>query len=192
MAELRLLVELLDLNEISLRALYIASARNIVADHFSRIARRRDYMLEPELFAHVCASWGPFTVDAFASEATRLLDRFWDEGRSPSAEAVDAFAQDWSEETVWAHPPPFLLPQLVQFLRAEPHGGTTVCVPAWPSTSWYPELMHLSSEMLSLPPGSLRRVAFDAPAHLEGWGLTCFHVRRSSGAATLPDSLGTH
>ena len=108
MAELRRLLELLDSNDISLRALYIRSAANVVADHYSRIARPRDYAIAAALFQQVTAWWGACTLDAFASAATALLPRFWSEVPVEGAEATDAFAQSWAGERVWAHPPPFL------------------------------------------------------------------------------------
>ena len=43
MEELRELVALLDLNDIHLRALYIKSEANVVADYYSRIARAREH-----------------------------------------------------------------------------------------------------------------------------------------------------
>ena len=95
------------------------------------------------------------------------------------AEAIDAFAQSWDEEDlVWAHPPPSMLQQLVQLLRQQPLAAAVVCTPHWPGSTWYRELMELSSEMASFPPGAFRRVAFDAPPLLSTWGATLFLVPR--------------
>jgi len=91
--------------------------------------------------------------------------------------AVDAFAQLWADESlVWAHPPPALLPQLVQLLEATPSASAIVCVPHWPGSQWFRPLAELSAEMLVFPPGSLQRVAFDAPALLAQWGVAAFRV----------------
>ena len=179
MAELRLLLELLESSDISVRAIYIRSALNIVADHFSRIVRPREYRLSSAAFELAQSWWGACSVDAFASEMTALLPRFWAETPEPAAEAVDAFAQDWHSERVWAHPPPHLLPQLAQFLRERPATEALVCVPHWPGAPWFSELREISSAQATLPAGSLRRVAFDAPARLEMWPVSLFHVDRS-------------
>ena len=104
MAELRLLVELLDFNDVSLRALYIKSAENVVADHFSRLARPRDYLLDASIFELVQGWWGACDVDAFASGATALLSRWWAAVPVVGCDGVDAFAQSWAGPRVWAHP----------------------------------------------------------------------------------------
>ena len=72
-------VEVLDQNDISLRAVYIRSAENKIADFFSRLARPREYSLERVHFDLVQEWWGACTVDAFASGATAMLPRFWAE-----------------------------------------------------------------------------------------------------------------
>jgi len=84
MRELRLLVEVLDWNDISIRALYIRSAENKIADYFSRIARARDYRIVASIFELAQSWWGPCTVDAFASTASALLPRFWSDVPTPA------------------------------------------------------------------------------------------------------------
>jgi hypothetical protein len=178
MAELRLLVAVLDENDTSLRTRYIRSADNVVADYYSRIAQAREYQIDPLIFEEVAGYWGACSLDAFASEASAMLPRYWAEAAGSAALAVDAFAQDWeSEALVWAHPPPSQLPQLVQLLRTRPAVAAVVCVPHWPGSQWFRELMEMAVEMATFPPGSFQRVAFDAPQLLESWGATVFLVR---------------
>lgn len=176
MHEVRLLAEILDKHEIHLRAIYIRSADNVVADFFSRLAAPHDYRIAEARFESVQAMWGRCTVDAFASGATARLQRWWAERPTHGAEAVDAFAQEWRGERAWAHPPPFLLPQLAQLLRERPDAEALVCAPYWPGEAWYADLLELSSEHISFPAGSLQRVAADAPARLETWPVTVFRV----------------
>ena len=127
MRELRLLMQVLDMADIALRAMYIRSIDNRVADHFSRIARPRDYSIRADVFYEVKKKWGSCTVDAFSSEATAMLLRFWAERAGGAAEAADAFAQEWRGDQVWAHPPVGALPQLAQFLRERPALDALVC-----------------------------------------------------------------
>ena len=163
-------------HEIHLWAIYIRSADNVVADFFSRLAAPHDYRIAEARFESVQAMWGRCTVDAFASGATARLQRWWAERPTHGAEAVDAFAQEWRGERAWAHPPPFLLPQLAQLLRERPDAEALVCAPYWPGEAWYADLLELSSEHISFPAGSLQRVAADAPARLETWPVTVFRV----------------
>ena len=175
MSELRILWYLLDAHDISLRALYIRSAENRIADAASRLACARDYQLARPRFEMLQRSWGWCTVDAFASAATAQLPRYWAAAHGVGAEAVDAFAQDWRGEQLWLHPPPALLPAVVQMLE-ETGAAAHVCVPRWPRAPWYGMLHDISSESMELPPGSLQRVAGDAPARLSSWPLTVFRV----------------
>ena len=55
MRELRVLSELLSLEDISLQARYIRSAENYVADYFSRLAAAREYVLSRDIFERVRA-----------------------------------------------------------------------------------------------------------------------------------------
>ena len=175
MHELRKLWYVLDAHDIDLRALYIRSAANVIADRASRLAVSGDYALTRTRFEALQAAWGECTVDAFASPATALLPRYWAAGAIAGAEAVDAFSQEWRGEQVWAHPPPGLLLQLVQLLE-ETGASAHVCAPHWPSAAWYPLLLELSSEHVVLPPGSLERVAADAPPRLASWPVAVFRV----------------
>ena len=177
MSELRELVRVLSLHEISLRTRWIKSADNYVADFWSRIARPREYQLSPAVFDTIAGWWGLCSIDAFASAASTLLPRFWSEAGGCGESAVDAFAQPWASETcVWAHPPPSLLPQVVQLLQASPATSAVVCTPHWPGSPWFRTLMEMSVSMATFPPGSLQRVAFNAPPALEQWSVSVFRV----------------
>lgn len=50
------------------------------------------------LFQLAVSSWGPYTVDRFASfynaQVPRFNSRFW----NPESEVVGAFTQDWSRQ----------------------------------------------------------------------------------------------
>ena len=182
MQELRLLLDVLEMLDCELRVLYIRSAENKVADYFSRLAVPRDYHLKQQSFDVIMDTVASCTVDAFASAATARLPRYWTQQPEPGAEATDAFAQRWAGEIVWAHPPPWLLPRVEQYLRTQPGARALVCVPTWPHEAWFAQLRSLADEELSLQPGVLQRVAFDAPQRLESWAMTIFVVLRRSAA----------
>ena len=139
-----------------------------------------DYSVAREVFDECQAAWGACVIDAFASEATALLPRFWAETPTLGAEAVDAFAQEWRGERAWAHPPPHMLPQLAQLLRERPEAEAYVVTPFWPGEAWFAELLALCDEHVTFPAGTFERVAHDAPARLESWPCTIFRVRPRS------------
>ena len=61
MSELRELVRVLSLHEVSLRTRWIKSADNYVADFWSRIARPREYQLSPTVFDTVALWYRDFS-----------------------------------------------------------------------------------------------------------------------------------
>jgi hypothetical protein len=136
-------------------------------------------MLRPSHAARLQAMWGACTVDAFASPATALLPRYWTPGLIAGAAGTDAFAQSWVGERLWAHPPPSLLPLVAQMLR-QAGAAAIVCAPHWPGTAWFAELLELSCEHMTLPPGALEPIAGDAPPRLHAWPVTAFHVLGTS------------
>jgi hypothetical protein len=175
MSELRILWRLLEAHDISLHPVYIRSAMNHIADAASRLACSRDYVIVRACFEELQWRWGWCTVDAFASAATAQLPRYWTATAGAGGEAIDALAQEWSGEQLWIHPPPALLPAVVQMLELT-GAAAQVCVPRWTSAAWYGMLCELSHESVDLPPGSLRAVAGDAPSSLRSWPLTVFRV----------------
>ena len=132
-------------------------------------------MIAARLLELISGWWGQCTVDAFASPATALLPRYWTPAPIGGAEATDAFAQTWLGERLWVHPPPSLIPHIVQMLEAT-GAEAFVCVPHWPGAAWFAPLRDMATELVTFPPGSLRRVAGDAPAQLASWPVTIFRV----------------
>jgi len=175
MAELRKLWYVLEYADIELRPLYIRSAENVIADYASRLAFSGDYLLARYIFDRVTEWWGACTVDAFASPATALLPRYWTPAPIGGAEATDAFAQRWRGERLWVHPPPSLLPHVVQMLE-ETGAAAIVCAPHWPGAAWFGPLRDMATELATFPPGSLQRVAGDAPLQLASWPVTVFRI----------------
>ena len=176
MLELRVLWRLLEQHDISLHPVYIRSAENRIADAASRLVCSRDYVLVRACFELLQHRWGWCTVDAFASAATAQLPRYWAAHRESGGEAVDALAQDWSGERLWLHPPPGLLPRVVQMLEQSSYDAAQMCVPHWTGAPWFGMLQALSAESITLPAGSLRRVAADAPTRLHSRPVAVFLI----------------
>lgn len=158
MDEMRRLYFLMDTNEISLRAEYIRSAKNVVADALSRVAPSRDdRSLLPEVFEDLEQRWGPHTVDRFAAAINTHCRRYNSRWRDPGSEAVDAMAQDWTGEHNFVHPPWEELPDVVEKLRCS-GAMATVIAPLWPAAAWCRELLAITSEYVELGPGDFRDV----------------------------------
>lgn len=93
-------------------------SQNDKADYLSRIAGFDDWSLSAALFQLGDFSWGPHTVDHFASfynaQVPRFNSRFW----NPESEVVEAFTQDWSRDNNWLCPPVSLIVRAIRYLIA--------------------------------------------------------------------------
>ena len=85
------------------------------------------------------STFGPHTVDRFASVYNAQLERFNSKYWNPGSEAVDAFIVDWGGENNWLCPPIGLIPRVLrhaQRCKAE----VTLVVPYWESAPFWPIL----------------------------------------------------
>jgi hypothetical protein len=108
MDELCKLWELIDTNNISIRARYIRSAANVSADRLSRETDRDDWQLNPRIFTYPDSMWGPHSIERFATQGNSQLPRYNSRWRDPTSEAVDCLHlpdNRWTAETNWCNPP---------------------------------------------------------------------------------------
>ena len=129
--------------QIFLTAEHLPGVMNQVADEESRTVRDRcDWMLHPQLFSQIERRMGPLEVDMFASRLTHQLPRYFSWRPDPSAEATDAFTQDWSQFQGYANPPwCLLLPTLAEIQREK--AKVVLVAPLWKTQPWYPLLLQL-------------------------------------------------
>jgi len=123
-------------------ARWVPRTENTRADalsHAMEFLPHYDYGLRPQIFHKVEKEWGPFTVDAFASEHSARLPRFWTKFYTPKAEWCNAFAASWALERVFAFPDPKLVGDVISRLRMD-QGECTLIVPRWTSAPWFPLL----------------------------------------------------
>jgi hypothetical protein len=131
MTELRRLLYLLDLNDISIRLGHIRYAANIWADKLSRELDRDDWQLNPRIFSYLQAERGPRSIDRFTSMENTLLPRFNAKWRDPKCEDVDCLhLRDaaWQREANYCNPPWAALPSLCAKLH-QSGAATTVIAP---------------------------------------------------------------
>jgi hypothetical protein len=130
---------------ISINAVYLPGAENLIADRLSRAPPdSSDWMLNPEVFNRLRAHWS-LEVDLFASLWNRQLDRFVSWGCHPGALAVDAFGIGWKDLSAYAFPPFCLIQKcLTKILREQ--AELTIVTPYWPAQPWFPSLLELTCE----------------------------------------------
>ena len=123
MAELRLLLELLDDLHIELRPQYIRSELN-PADEFSRLTERDAWQLRPHLQQQLLAKakrvmhFEP-TLDPFPCAQTHICPRYVSRFFKPDALCLDGLSFNWQHDAAWINPPWALLPNIIVKLHAE-------------------------------------------------------------------------
>ena len=156
MAELRLLLALLDDLDIRLVPRYIKSELN-VADEFSRLTDRDAWRLKPQV-QHMLAKRTLailrrpcFSLDAFACHQSTITPRYASRLYDPAALAFDGLALDWQQEqAVWINPPWALIPDILGKIACE-RPAAVLIVPKWPTQTWWPSLLALGGTHIDLP-----------------------------------------
>jgi hypothetical protein len=102
MGELRKLWELIDTNNIIIRALYSIHGQQIWADKLSRETDMDDWQLNPRIFTYMDSLWGPHSIERFATQGNSQFPRYNSRWRDPTSEAVDCLHLPdnlWTAET---------------------------------------------------------------------------------------------
>jgi hypothetical protein len=144
---LRRLCLLLDLNNIQLQVVTHVRSEDNPADAPSREWDFEDWQLHPAVFAELNRRYGPYSLDAFASDSTALLPRFYSKALCPGSLGMDAFSHSWARERLWINPPWDDLHQVAQVLKETPSAMATVLTPYWPSKAWYQELSLIAAQV---------------------------------------------
>lgn len=116
---------------------WVPREKNTVADALSKLVDKEDCMLNPDLFAGLAAAFGPFSVDLFASQASRQLSSYHSKHFTPDTLGVDAFSFDWQIYGMcWAYPPFRLIAQVLRH-SATCHARLCLLVPVWVHKPWW-------------------------------------------------------
>lgn len=150
---------------IRLATVFVPGKENVVADHLSRwfVADPAGYQLSAVVLQRLQETWGPLSMDLFASNENRLLARFFSWNYCPQAAGTDAFRQAWPEWAL-AHPPMGIIGRVLEKVQRERVRNLVLIAPHWPSQPWWPRLQRLCQA----PPLLLERIT---PQYLQGCGL---------------------
>ena len=128
---------------IYLSAAHVPGSLNIIADKESRTFNEdTEWMLKRNIFHCLTASFGPMSIDLFASRLNHQLPRYISWRPDPQAHSVDAFTFDWSSCYGYIFPPFSLLSSVLQKLEAEQAQAVVIC-PMWTTQAWFPKLLKL-------------------------------------------------
>jgi hypothetical protein len=95
---------------------------NHTPDYISRISTEEGWTLSPDIFLHLCALWGPFTVDAMAAPVNAKCERFISRFLCPGAMSANflSWIPDNATENIYIFPPPtFLLPAVAHLVTLQ-------------------------------------------------------------------------
>jgi len=135
-----------------IEALHIPGIENTEADAASRrTLQSHEWRLHPRIFRALSTTFGPFTVDLFATVLNRQTPRYFSWGPDPETAGLDALQQPWGAELAYANPPWILIPQVLQKTRLE-RARLLLIAPVWPTQAWYPSLLELLVEQPVLLP----------------------------------------
>ena len=126
-------------HRISLEVQWIPRSLNDQADYISKWVDTEDWSITDTFFNAINDITDPLTVDCFACYYNTKLPRFFSRYWNPGAEAIDAFAQDWSGENALLVPPVTLIQAALNHLYFC-HGRGVLVFPWWPSSSFWPVL----------------------------------------------------
>ena len=131
-------------NGIQLVAKHLAGEVNVWADRLSRLPIQYEWKLNPAMFHLLDNTWGPHTVDRFASFSTAQLPRYNSRFYDPATSGIDALAQqDWGQENNFVNPPFRMLSSVLQVIQRQ-EAYATVIAPLWPGQPWFQQLRQLS------------------------------------------------
>jgi hypothetical protein len=149
-------------HRIQLRAEYISTLENKIADRLSREFENPqiELMLDTRIFAKLDLLWGPHAVDCFATMNNSQLEHYVSWLPDPYALHTDFMSQEAPEGILYAFPPFSMILQTLTKLEREFRTATLI-VPFWPTRPFWPVLLNLLSDWpilltknaLSLPKG---------------------------------------
>jgi ribonuclease HI len=151
---------------IFIKACYIPSKQNIIADSLSRsLHDSSDFMLSQQAFSKIVKWFGEPSIDYFASSRTKQCYRFASWQPDVGATLVDAFTVSWTGEFFYAFPPFNQIIKVLNKIKSESCEGVVV-VPDWPTQPWYPMFQELAmSRILKLRSKSLLFCPYDCRPH---------------------------
>ena len=147
-------------------ARHLPGVLNVEADAASReFNTRTEWMLRQDVFQAIAHHFYVPDIDLFASRLNHQLPLYVSRLPDPSASAVDAFQQDWSQWKSFIHPPVVLLPRILQKVRSDKATALLVA-PDWPGQPWYAQIqLMLTGTPYPLPKEkSLLSLPFDQEA----------------------------
>lgn len=119
-----------------------------MADLYSKSGDGDDWGIKLSVFKYFDNTWGPFSVDRFASTYNAKCEIFNSRWWCPGTAGIDGLLQVWGGVNNWLVSPPRLVPKVINKMLDERVRGTLI-VPYWPSAPFWPVLAPLGGTFAS-------------------------------------------
>jgi hypothetical protein len=106
------------------------------ADAISKGMDTDNWELVDSDFVQLSTLFGPFTIDLFATNETAKCGRFYSRSFEEGALGVDAFAQEWSGESVFAAPSVSLVMRTIRKAAVVQLAGALI-IPLWKNAKFW-------------------------------------------------------
>ena len=161
-------------NQILLTAVHRPGKVNQRANLLSRWKKdHTDIRLPQACFDRIEQSFGPHSVDMFATRDDALLPLFVSWRPDPDSIATDAFMFPMKNENPYCFPPVACIPRLLREVLHQ-QATITLVAPDW-AAPWTPDLRRL----LIAPPIRLLSNPAQKGSDFRSWNLTCFRISGS-------------
>lgn len=193
MAEMRDLHELCSDMQVELRVEHVSSVLNDWADRLSRENDSTDWILGAAAFSRLDATYGPHSVDLFASSINTKCERFYSRWLCPGAVGVNSLRHDWREENAWANPPFHLVGAVITHILTV-NATVTLIAPEWRAQPWWRRAVHGCTEWHRLPAedGVFTHGSASGPGIWPFWRTVVFRFASTPLCATTPSAGATY
>jgi hypothetical protein len=116
------------------------------ADEGSKATDTDDWSVDIHTFQELNEEW-EFTVDLFANQMNAKTKRFFSTFYEPAAAGIDAFAQEWDRETIWACPPVKDIIKCIKKCKISSLEGVLI-VPEWQTADFWPFIFDKKGRLL--------------------------------------------
>ena len=125
-------------HDIRILPTWIPREENQHADYFSKMVDTDDWTIDNKSYSIICQKFGYPTVDRFSDNVNKKVRKFNSKFFCPGTNAVNAFTQNWADESLnWLSPPIKCIIPTIRHLRLCKAKGILI-IPQWPSSYFWP------------------------------------------------------
>ena len=125
--------------DISINPVWIPREENQVSDDMSKQLDTDNWGIDLESFEYIQSKSKVFTVDRFADDINKKVQKFNSKYFCPGTDSVDAFTCDWHSEFNWLCPPIGLIGDALKHSKLCRSEGVLL-IPEWKSAYYWPML----------------------------------------------------